>query len=176
MAELSYETALQRLGPALFPGEWIEGLTARETWLLEQAGYFSPSILPGGIFRSTPEADGARQRHEFMAWQRGKARDWLDEHDIEVVEREDRWFVDEARFEAAFTAAFLPPSASRPARKGGNRAYADDAIVAKVRKAVRSGAAKSLAEATRALLAEIPGSGTPEAKIERIRRKAARPI
>jgi hypothetical protein len=109
-----------------------------------------------------------------MTWQRDKADDWLEAHGIEVWNRRGWLFVDGEKFEAAFAAAFLQPSASR--RKGGNRAYADDAIVAKVREAVKSGAAKSYAEATRALLAEIPGIGTPEAKIERIRRKAARPI
>ena len=179
MADLSYEAALQRLGPALFPGEWIVRLTAREMWLLEQAGYFSSSIIPGRIFHGATEAGSARQRHEFMEWQRGKAGDWLDDHDIEVTERVGRSFVDKARFEAAFAKAFPRPSASVPTpprRKGGNRAYADDRIVARVRKAVKSGEAKSFAEAIRALIAEIPGNGTPEAKIERIRRKAARPI
>ena len=180
MADLSHEAALQRLGPALFPGEWIEGLTARETWLLKKypRNAFS-SLLPGGITLAGPGLDDAPEygravrQHEFMTWQRDKARDWLDAHGIEVRERRGWRFVDGETFEAAFAAAFLQPST--PRRKGGNRAYADDAIVAKVREAVRSGAAKSLAEAARALLAEIPGSGTPEAKIERIRRKAVRP-
>ena len=72
------------------------------------------------------------------------------------------------------------PSAAGPAvgpakNRGGNRAYNDDQIVEEVRRAVESGEAKSYAEAINARLSRIRGQ-SDAAKIERIRRKAMKPL
>ncbi len=173
MADLAYEDALRKLGPALFLGEWIGKLTARDTWMLKDA-YLSSTVVPGGLLYGGPLVRRAFERLEFMNWQREQAVDWLDANGIDVVERGRRSFVDKAKFERAFAREFgNVPAASPAKKKGGSRAYKDDAVVAEVRKLLKSGKARSMADAARRLLPRIQGAGTPEAKIERIRRKAA---
>jgi len=131
--------AEQRLGRALFNDEWIEGLSAQETWLLEEGnrrsrlGNEPATILPGGLaidasvspaFALDQQQYGAaRHRQTFMLWQREQVADWLVERRLLT---EDGAAVDSVGFEAALrdlSSAPAPPTA--PARAS----YAPAALV-----------------------------------------------
>lgn len=119
---LSYEAALQRLGAALFPGEWIADITARELWLLESGGYFKQGLAVHP-HAAQPGYEEAKHRYEFMEWQRDAAADWMAAHGLIAADDEEPQSVDAPAFEAAFARDFPPPGTAlaplSPPRRGG---------------------------------------------------------
>lgn len=90
-----------------------------------------------------------------------------------LTEAIERAAAREAKRRAEYEAA--AQGAGRQARvRSGNRSYGDEAIVAKVVAAVENGGHKSFRAAATAIVDEIRGAGTEDARIKRIADKASR--
>jgi hypothetical protein len=111
-SELHFSVVVTRLGPALFPNDWIGGLSAREIWQVDRGG-----MLPIGMMTSydrqdamghsnDPEYKEALKKYDFMLWQRKEVKSWLVRQRVEIVDRGSFDVVNAQQFEAAFARAF----------------------------------------------------------------------
>jgi hypothetical protein len=116
------DDAIKCIGRGLYAEDWIDELNERERWLIER--YIAGSregrgstILPGSIsylvggrqwaeVPSDPalmaEADGARDRRDWMEAQYEAVFDWLESRGFDL----DADRIDRAGFEKAFAACF----------------------------------------------------------------------
>jgi hypothetical protein len=147
---LSFEKVSAQLGPALFPNDWIEGLSEKEKWLIDEAQrrpndvqIAGPAHDPLGLARWVPSnpisresLDAAKDRQGFVGHLHRKGQDWLQARGIKT----------EAQFEEAFKREFPQPSVSAAATaaadappqravksrgRGGNAQIIDDDHVTK---------------------------------------------
>jgi hypothetical protein len=120
---LPFEKVSAQLGPALFASDWIERLSEKEKWLIDEAKRrpndvrtAGPGHNPLGLARWVPSnpigresLDAAKERQRFIGHLHRKGQDWLQARGIKT----------EAQFEEAFKCEFQLLSA------GG----ADDGVI-----------------------------------------------
>jgi hypothetical protein len=106
---IQYLEVWRLLGEAMFKDEFVNGLTWRERWILEETGFGTPENgyqpdkeAPVGPLLALPEVGAARAKLAFMYWQMNGVQDWLAERGIQIVTVNGIDMVDRSQFQKAW--------------------------------------------------------------------------